>query len=106
MAEPPTVKPNQFFILGLTSAGKPFRPSDWAERLCGVMSAYRPAGRVSNQHIAYSPYVKPIMINEVRCVVVDERLNALEPMAMTFVLNFAKDNDLQVVDACLLPEKN
>jgi hypothetical protein len=25
-------------------------------------------------------------------------------MAWDFVLNFARDNDLQVVDACLLPD--
>jgi len=27
-----------------------------------------------------------------------------EPMAWDFVMNFARDNDLQVVDACLLPD--
>lgn len=105
MAEPPVVKPKEVFILGLTSAGKPFRPSDWAERLCGVMSPYRPPGRqASQQHLAYSPYCLPIVMNSVKCVVVDERLRELEPMAMNFVLNFAKDNDLQVLDACLLPD--
>ena len=30
----------EFVIQGLTNDGKPFRPSDWAERLCGVMSAF------------------------------------------------------------------
>jgi hypothetical protein len=29
----------EFIIQGVTLDGKPFRPSDWAERLCGVMSA-------------------------------------------------------------------
>jgi hypothetical protein len=28
----------------------------------------------------------------------------VEPKALDFVLSFAKDNDLQVVDACLLPD--
>ena len=105
MAEPHMVKPKEFFILGLTSSGKVFRPSDWAERLCGVLSCYKPPGRLqSQQHLAYSPYAKPIVINNVKCVVIDERLYDLEPMAMTFVLNFAKDNDLQLLDACLLPD--
>ncbi len=27
-------------IVGRTQDGKKFRPSDWAERLCGVMSAF------------------------------------------------------------------
>ena len=30
----------EFVIQGVTLDGKPFRPSDWAERLCGVMSAF------------------------------------------------------------------
>jgi hypothetical protein len=32
-------------------------------------------------------------------------LRALEPLAYHFVISFAKDNDLQMVDACLVPEK-
>ena len=28
--------PKQMFILGLTQAGRTFRPSDWAERLAGA----------------------------------------------------------------------
>lgn len=104
------LKPKEFFILGLTSAGRVFRPSDWAERLCGVLSCYRPPGRqlnqqISQQHLAYSPYAKPIVMNNVKCVVIDERLREIEPMAMTFVLNFARDNDLQLLDACLLPDE-
>lgn len=104
MADTDKVKPKELFIMGLTSNGKTFRPSDWAERLCGVMSQFRPAGRSQHGHIAYSPYCKPTQIDGVKCVVVDERLKDIEAMAMTFVLNFARDNDLQVVDACLLPD--
>ncbi|NJM32113.1 MAG: DUF3579 domain-containing protein [Limnobacter sp.] len=89
----------------MTQAGRVFRPSDWAERLCGVLSHYRPPGRQSNRHIGYSPYAKPTLVNGIKCVVVDERLGSLEPKAMNFVLNFAKDNDLQVVQACYLPGK-
>ena len=29
-----------FMIIGRTRAGKTFRPSDWAERLCGVMAGF------------------------------------------------------------------
>lgn len=104
MSEQSLVKPKEFFILGLTQEGKVFRPSDWSERLCGVLCQYRPPGRRSHSHIAYSPYAKPILINNVKCVVVDERLRDIEPMAMNFVLNFARDNDLQILDACLLPD--
>jgi hypothetical protein len=96
---------SEFFILGLTTDGKQFRPSDWAERLCGVMSCFRPEGSGGrNAHLQYSPLVRPIMINGVRAVVVSETLREIEPMAYNFVVEFAKDNKLQVVDACLVPE--
>jgi hypothetical protein len=47
--------------------------------------------------------VRPTHINGVKAVVVSEALRDFEPMAYHFVLNFAKDNGLQVVDACFLP---
>ena|SRR5687767_10782245 len=81
----------EFVIVGLTLDGKAFRPSDWAERLCGVMSAFG-----GDHRMAYSPFVHPITANGVRCVVVDLRLEAIEPMAYRFLLSFAKDNELQV----------
>jgi hypothetical protein len=94
----------EFFILGLTSDGRQFRPSDWAERLCGVMSCFRPEGSGGrNAHLQYSPYVRPTLLNGVKAVVVNNDLKQLEPLAYHFVVNFAKDNDLQVVDACFLP---
>ncbi|RCS59345.1 DUF3579 domain-containing protein [Parvibium lacunae] len=93
------------FIQGMTSTGRSFRPSDWAERLCGVMSCFRPDAAGPHAHLQYSPYCRPIMVGNIKCVVVDPRLQDLEPMAMKFVLNFAKDNDLQVVDACVMPDK-
>ena len=95
----------QFFIQGTTSDGKPFRPSDWAERLCGVMSCFRPAGSGGrNAHLKYSPYVRPTVLDGVKSVVVDQSLRQLEPLAFHFVMDFARDNDLQVINACLLPD--
>ncbi len=94
----------EFFILGLTSDGRQFRPSDWAERLCGVMSCFRPEGSGGRHaHLQYSPYVRPTMLNGVKAVVVNGDLKKIEPLAYHFVVDFAKDNDLQVLDACFLP---
>lgn len=81
----------EFVIEGTTLDGKPFRPSDWAERLCGVMAAFG-----GDQRMQYSPFVHPVTVNGVRCVVVDARLEQIEPMAYRFVANFAKDNELRV----------
>lgn len=93
----------EFFILGLTSNGKQFRPSDWAERLCGAMTCFRPEGSGGRHaHIQFSPYVHPTVVNGVKAVVVNNALQKAEPLAYHFVVNFAKDNDLQVVDACFV----
>jgi len=105
LTPPRSPKPREVFIQGLTKSGKTFRPSDWAERLAGAMSSFRPgaAGMGRAAHIGYSPYCVPTSIGDVKCVVVNEALRDLEPMAWDFVMNFARDNDLQVTDACLLP---
>jgi hypothetical protein len=90
----------QFFVHGITSDGRAFRPSDWAERLAGVLSCYRPGGIASGRDafIGYSPYVRPMVIDGVKCVLVDERLRDVERMAFDFVMNFAKDNGLPVYE--------
>jgi len=99
-------KPREIFIQGLTLEGRTFRPSDWAERLAGAMSSFRPGGVVSGRSgaIGYSPYCVPTVIGNVKCVIVNEALREIEPMAWDFVMNFARDNRLQVSEACLLPE--
>ena len=89
----PELQVCEFVIQGVTLEGKPFRPSDWAERLCGVMSAFG-----GDHRMQYSPFVHPISANGVRCVVVDTRLESIEPMAYRFLLSFAKDNELRVRD--------
>jgi hypothetical protein len=106
---PPVAKPREFFIQGVTLAGRTFRPSDWSERLAGALSSFRPrsggaAGGGIGANIGYSPYCVPRVIEGIKCVIVNEALRDLEPMAWDFVMNFARDNELQVVEACLLPD--
>ncbi len=96
--------PKEVFIQGITSQGKTFRPSDWAERLAGVMSQFRPGGVQPGSHLSYSPWCVPTVIGGTKCVVVNDELRDYEPMAWDFVMNFARDNDLQVGEACLIPE--
>lgn len=83
-------------IQGITREGRTFRPSDWAERLAGVMSQFRPGGAHPGSHLSYSPWCVPRIIDGIKTVVVHSDLRAHEPMAWDFVLNFAKDNDLVV----------
>ena len=88
---------SRFVILGQTHDGRTFRPSDWAERLAGVMASFRPQKAGSQQHLTWSPYVLPSAWRGIRCVVVDPRLRDIEPMAFSFMLNFAQDNQLRTV---------
>lgn len=85
---------SQILILGLTKAGRPFRPSDWAERLSGVMSTFGTDHRMS-----YSPYVRPTTVDGVKCVIVDKKLQDVEPRAFNFLMSFARENDLQIQEA-------
>jgi hypothetical protein len=101
----PTAK--QVFIQGVTLSGRTFRPSDWAERLAGVMSQFRPGGGAPRPgaHLAYSPWCVPTVMNGVKVVIVHTDLRDAEPMAWDFVMNFAKDNELQVSEGCMLPDQ-
>ena len=80
-------------IQGVTKNGRAFRPSDWAERLCGIMCTFG-----GDQQMRYSPYVRPVMVEGVRCVVVEPSLIEVEPRAYRFLLDFAGDNELVVID--------
>jgi hypothetical protein len=92
-------EPREIFIQGVTRDGRTFRPSDWAERLAGAMSCFRPdGGGGPGAFIGYSPYCEPRIVDGTKGVLVNEALHALEPMAWDFVMNFARDNDLVVAE--------
>ena len=92
--------PREVFIQGTTRDGKTFRPSDWAERLAGAMSCFRPEGSAGGRgaFIGYSPYCVPRCVNDVKGVIVNAELRQREPMAWDFVMNFARDNELVVIE--------
>ncbi len=79
----------EIVIQGVTAAGEKFRPSDWAERLCGMMSVFG-----EDRQLSYSPYLKPVIVTGTTCVVVDCKLEALDPAAYKFLMSFARDNEL------------
>jgi hypothetical protein len=89
----------KYTIKGVTADGRTFRPSDWSERLAGAMSSFRPGGGGTARlaaYIGYSPYCVPQVMDGVKCVIVSDALKGIEPMAWNFVMNFARDNELQV----------
>jgi hypothetical protein len=77
-------------IRGLTLAGGKFRPSDWAERLCGAVASYGPGRR-----IIFHPSVKLASLDGVKCVVIDAELETEDEMLFEFLMDFATDNQLQ-----------
>jgi len=87
----------QTVIQGITLDDKPFRPSDWAERLAGVMAGFRPDAVDGMRYLDYSPWCEPTTIDGVRCVIVDSAIKDYNVMAWDFVMNFAKDNKLKTI---------
>lgn len=96
---------NRLLIRGICRNGKTFRPSDWAERLCGAAVVFLPdtalpsgAQSAARPYHGYSAYVRPAFIDGARCVIIDARLRDLEPRAWDYVTGFAHDNDLVTLD--------
>lgn len=78
----------KFIVLGIMPNGRKFRPSDWAERMCGTLSTFR------NRRIYYSPLLRPAVIEGIKAVVVDRNLEEKHPKVFAEVLAFAEKNQL------------
>ena len=83
----------EIVIRGVTGAGRTFRPSDWAERLASVASHMGADNRLN-----YSPNVRPASRDGIRCVVINRGLEQEEARLFRFLLDFARQNDLVIVD--------
>ncbi len=78
-------------IEGVTTQGKTFRPSDWAERMSGSMASFK------NSRIHYSPLLQPSVNHEgYKCVLLDPKLKESSPQVYEAILNFAKANHLKI----------
>ena len=89
----------EIIILGVTREGQTFRPSDWAERLAGVMSGIRPGGAIPGDRLSYSPWCVPNSLDGQKCVIVHRDIRDANVMAWDFLMGFAKDNNLQIIEA-------
>ena len=78
-------------IRGITLDGGKFRPSVWAERLCGAVASYGPGRR-----IIFHPNVRLASLDGIKCVVVDASLESTDEMLFEFLMDFAKENKLQI----------
>jgi hypothetical protein len=84
------VEPEEWLILGITQDGKPFRPSDWGERLCGALAAF------DDNRLRYSSHARPVTRHGQTGVVIETILQDINPAAFEFLMGFAHENRLQV----------
>jgi len=84
---------NEIIIQGLTLAGKPFRPSDWVDRMCSTYATFG-----EDKKLRYSPYLKPKVIDNVRCLAVDLKLKEVNPEGFEQLIQFANENQLAILD--------
>lgn len=89
-----TKKSVEIIIEGLTRSGKPFRPSDWVDRTCSTYASFG-----ADKKLVYSPYLKPKVMNGVRCLAVDMRLKDSSPEGFAQLMQFADENQLNILDA-------
>ena len=89
----PSTHTGEIIIQSNTLAGKPFRPSDWVDRMC---SSYASFGE--DRKLKYSPYLKPKVMDGIRCLAVDLKLKTVNPDGYAQLMHFAEENQLNVVD--------
>jgi hypothetical protein len=84
-------KASKLIIEGVDlDTGKKFRPTDWAERMCGNLSTFR------NRRIIYSPLLKPAVNKSGnKCIIIDDELKKTNPALYQSMLEFAKKNNLK-----------
>lgn len=94
MAEAKTEEDNWqgLVILGKTSAGGRFRPSDWCERLHGVLRALD-----DDEAAELADMVHLINYEGDKAVLIDRRLQEANEQLFGFFSRFANDNNLQTV---------
>ncbi|HLP99433.1 MAG TPA: DUF3579 domain-containing protein [Sideroxyarcus sp.] len=81
----------EFVIQGVTRDGAVFRPSNWGERLCDMLSTTGADGRV-----VYSSYLHPTIIQGLHSVVVRFSLEKADPHGFELVRQFVTSNHLTV----------
>ncbi|MDH5435213.1 MAG: DUF3579 domain-containing protein [Gammaproteobacteria bacterium] len=82
----------KIIIEGVTREGRTFRPSDWAERMCGALSTVG-----HDRRLQYSPMLKPVAINGIKCMIIDPIMAESHPDMYSYLLCFADENELNII---------
>lgn len=71
--------------------GRPFRPSDWVERISTLLANYG-----ADHRLHYADSIHPCTIDGAKCLCVKKVLKEENPAAYQFILKFAADNQLRI----------
>ena len=82
---------NKVVIKGVTTDGRKFRPSDWAQRLATAVGT-----QTASRRIKYHPKVSISLIDGINCIVIASELKDEEPMLYAFLVEFAESNNLDI----------
>lgn len=83
---------DELIIQGITLDGQKFRPSDWVDRICGMLAGFK------QQKVTYSAYLRPLVYKNVSCAAVKKNMEKDLPDMFNFIMQFANDNKLNIVD--------
>ncbi|MDX1810445.1 MAG: DUF3579 domain-containing protein [Gammaproteobacteria bacterium] len=81
-------------IQGVTKDGRKFRPSDWAERMSGMMSTFG-----DDHRIHYSSRLRPITHEGNKCIALDTSIRESHPAIYRQIMDFADRNQLVITQS-------
>ncbi len=82
---------DEWVILGLTLDGETFAVPDWAEQMCDSLARTGGDGRKT-----YSSYIRPVVSDGVKCVVVRASLQGADAQAFEMLKRYVAENRLKV----------
>ncbi|CAK0755140.1 conserved hypothetical protein [Gammaproteobacteria bacterium] len=95
-------------IQGITRKGRIFRSNDWAERLQGCMANYAFQGSEQLKNCmlttgierrrSFSPYLQIGFRNGIKSLLIKKELWETNADGYEFLINFARDNDLNLIE--------
>lgn len=81
-----------WLIESTTQDGRTFRPSDWVDRVSGILAKFGPDHR-----LRYGP-VRPCYVKGKKCLLVKKSLEQEDPVSFSYVKEFVRANGLQMSD--------
>jgi len=88
-----------WLIEGIMQNGRPLRPSDWVERVSGVMAKFG-----TDHRLRYGA-VRPCFVGGKKCLLMKKTLEHDDPAAFEYVSSFVRSNGLRMSDLTVAKEE-